>query len=103
MNASGQRYKKIVYDFDLVSGKVNQVSYQPGQEDAFYHRYSYDAENRLTDVFTGRDSVQLFLFPEREAHYTYYKHGPLARTDIGQLRVQGQDFVYTLQGWIKGY
>ncbi len=102
MNASGQRYKKIVYDFDLVSGKVNQVSYQPGQEDAFYHRYSYDAENRLTDVFTGRDSVQLFLFPEREAHYTYYKHGPLARTDIGQLRVQGQDFVYTLQGWIKG-
>jgi RHS repeat-associated protein len=102
MNVSGQRYKKIVYDFDLVSGKVNQVSYQPGQNDAFYHRYSYDAENRLTDVFTGRDSVQLFLFPEREAHYTYYKHGPLARTDIGQLRVQGQDFAYTLQGWIKG-
>jgi len=46
--------------------------------------------------------VQLFLFPEREAHYAYYKHGPLFRTDIGQLKVQGQDFAYTLHGWIKG-
>ncbi|MBI5373721.1 MAG: hypothetical protein HZA79_16975 [Sphingobacteriales bacterium] len=102
MNQSGNRYKKTVYNYDLVSGKVNQVNYQPGETDAYYHRYSYDAENRLTDVFTGRDSVMLFLFPEREAHYTYYRHGPLARTDLGQLRVQGSDYVYSLQGWIKG-
>ncbi|MBI3138218.1 MAG: hypothetical protein HYZ15_06510 [Sphingobacteriales bacterium] len=102
MNQTGNRYKKLVYDYDLVSGKVNQVNYQPGEADAYYHRYSYDAENRLTDVYTGRDSVMLFLFPEREAHYSYYRHGPLARTDLGQLRVQGQDYVYSLQGWIKG-
>jgi hypothetical protein len=24
-----------------------------------------------------------------------------ARTDLGQLRVQGLDYVYTLQGWLK--
>lgn|GEM_PF-2079080 len=32
------RYKKITYDYDLISGKVNQVNYQPGFENAFYHR-----------------------------------------------------------------
>jgi HAMP domain-containing protein len=31
----------------------------------------------------------------------YYKHGPLARTEIGDLKVQGIDYPYTLQGWIK--
>lgn len=102
MNASGNRFKKVVYNYDLISGKVNGVSYQPGQPDAYYHRYAYDAENRITDVYSGRDSIMLFLFPEREAHYTYYKHGPLARTDLGQLRVQGLDYAYTLQGWLKG-
>jgi hypothetical protein len=96
MNTSGNRFKKIVYNYDLISGKVNQVSYQPGQWDAYYHRYAYDAENRITDVYTGRDSVMLFLFPEREAHYNYYKHCPLARTELGQLRVQGLDYAYAL-------
>ncbi len=102
MNQSGNRFKKIVYNYDLISGKVNQVSYQPGEADAYYHRYAYDAENRLTDVYTGRDSVMLEFFPEREAHYNYYKHGPLAQTILGQLQVQKQDYAYTLQGWLKG-
>jgi RHS repeat-associated protein len=102
MNTSGNRFKKIVYNYDLISGKVNQVSYQPGQTDAYYHSYQYDAENRLTDVYTGRDSTILLLFPEKEAHYTYYKHGPMMRTQLGQLMVQGLDYAYTLQGWLKG-
>jgi RHS repeat-associated protein len=102
MNTSGNRFKKIVYNYDLISGKVNQVSYQLGQTDAYYHSYQYDAENRLTDVYTGRDSTILLLFPEKEAHYTYYKHGPLMRTQLGQLMVQGLDYAYTLQGWLKG-
>ncbi|MFT3703002.1 MAG: RHS repeat-associated core domain-containing protein [Agriterribacter sp.] len=102
MNQSANRFKRIVYNYDLISGKVNQVSYQPGAWDAYYHRYAYDAENRLTDVYTGRDSVMLDFFPEREAHYNYYKHGPLAQTILGQLQVQKQDYAYTLQGWLKG-
>lgn len=28
--------------------------------------------------------------------------GPLKRTTLGDWSVQGIDFVYTLQGWIKG-
>ncbi|MFY0254662.1 hypothetical protein ACDQ55_11985 [Chitinophaga sp. 30R24] len=94
----GNRFKKIGYTYDLVSGKVNTVSYQPGKVDAFYHRYSYDAENKLTNVETSQDS----LYWENEAYYQYYKHGPLARTIIGQAQVQGIDYAYTLQGWLKG-
>ncbi len=35
MNAV-ERYKKIAYVYDLISGKVNSVSYQPGRKDQFY-------------------------------------------------------------------
>ncbi|MFX1705334.1 hypothetical protein PV783_15325 [Chitinophaga sp. CC14] len=94
----GNRFKKIAYTYDLISGKVNTVSYQPGQRDAFYHRYNYDAENRLTNVETSKDSI----YWENDAYYQYYKHGPLARTVLGQQQVQGLDYAYTLQGWLKG-
>lgn len=105
----GNRYKRITYQYDLISGKVNTVSYQPrlydpvtkqyvAQPDAFFHQYSYDAENRLTDVFTSADEVHW----EHDAHYQYYKHGPLSRTIIGENQVQGIDYAYTLQGWLKG-
>jgi RHS repeat-associated protein len=93
-----RRWKKIVYRYDLISGKVNHVAYQPGSSDAIYHRYSYDAENRLTGVETSIDSV----YWENDAFYQYYKHGPLARTVLGQQQVQGVDYAYTLQGWLKG-
>jgi hypothetical protein len=44
------RTKLISYQYDLISGKVNRVAYNPGYADQFYHRYTYDAENRLTNV-----------------------------------------------------
>ena len=92
------RWKKIRYRYDLISGNVNWVGYQPGKKDAFYHRYSYDAINRLTNVETSRDSI----FWENDAYYQYYKHGLLARTVIGQQQVQGIDNAYTLEGNLKG-
>ncbi|MDB5250687.1 MAG: repeat protein [Segetibacter sp.] len=95
---SSNRIKKVVYRYDLISGKVNHVAYQANQKDAFYHRYTYDAENRLTNVETSRDS----FYWENDAYYEYYKHGPLARAIIGQNQVQGVDYAYTLQGWLKG-
>ncbi|WP_217603527.1 RHS repeat-associated core domain-containing protein [Chitinophaga sp. GbtcB8] len=98
MADKGNEWKKIAYNYDLVSGKVNTVSYQAGKKDAFYHRYSYDAENRITNVETSNDSI----YWENDAFYQYYKHGPLARAVIGQQQVQGLDYAYTLQGWLKG-
>jgi RHS repeat-associated protein len=98
MQLAGNRFKKMVYQYDLISGKVNTVAYQPGLKDQFYHRYTYDAENRITDVETSHDG----LIWEKDARYSYYKHGQLARTIIGQQQVQGIDYATTLQGGIKG-
>lgn len=98
MADAGNRFKKIVYKYDLISGNVKQVAYQPSQADAFYHRYTYDAENRLINVETSRDSV----YWENDAYYQYYRHGGLARVVLGQQQVQGMDYAYTLQGWLKG-
>ncbi|MFY0255159.1 type II toxin-antitoxin system death-on-curing family toxin [Chitinophaga sp. 30R24] len=98
MGNAQNRFKKLVYHYDLVSGKVNQVAYQPGMPDAFYHRYSYDAENRITNVLTSTDSI----YWENDAFYQYYQHGLLAKSILGQQQVQGIDYAYTLQGWLKG-
>ena len=97
MESVGNRFKLMVYNYDLISGKVNQVSYQPGLADGFYHQYSYDAENRITEVRSSTDSIQW----ENDAAYTYYRHGPLAREQIGSLQLQGIDYAYTVQGWLK--
>ncbi len=109
MQSSSNRFKMMTYNYDLISGKVNMVSYQPDwynavtqlwerPADKFFHKYKYDAENRLTEVWTSRDKIEW----ERDAAYNYYKYGPLSRTVLGQLQVQGIDYAYTIQGWLKG-
>ena len=110
-----QKYKRIDYKYDLISGKVNDVHYQTGQHDAFHHHYEYDADNRITQVYTSHTPLSLGRGAggevwrgaggegyDLDAKYFYYAHGPLARTEIGDLQVQGIDYAYTLQGWIKG-
>ena len=77
---------------------MNQVLYQRDWSDQWLHRYTYDAENRLILAETSPDSINW----EREARYEYYKHGPLARMTLGGQMVQGVDYAYTLQGWLKG-
>jgi RHS repeat-associated protein len=94
----GLKEKRTDYVYDLVSGKVNYVFYQYGKTEQFIHKYTYDADNRIKTVLTSADA---YLWT-KEASYQYYAHGPLARTELGHHRVQGQDFYYTLQGWIKG-
>jgi RHS repeat-associated protein len=95
--AINQDKKSVLYDYDLISGNVNKVTYQYNKKDQFIHKYTYDADNRITDVFTSSDNV----IWEKDANYKYYEHGPLARVEIGQNKVQGLDYVYTLQGWLK--
>ncbi|SEP49454.1 hypothetical protein, partial [Niastella yeongjuensis] len=36
-----------------------------------------------------------------DAYYQYYDHGPLARTVLGEQQVQGVNYAYNLQGWMK--
>lgn len=89
---------RMDYSYDLISGKVNEVHYNSGKPDQFHHHYEYDADNRITSLYTSRNGT----IWEKEAKYFYYKHGPLFRTEIGDKQVQAADYAYTLQGWIKG-
>ncbi|QOG02341.1 RHS repeat-associated core domain-containing protein [Flavobacterium sp. MDT1-60] len=89
--------KRIVYDYDLISGNVNTVKFQPNKADQFTHRYNYDADNRIVNVETSANGVLW----EKDASYEYYAHGPLARVELGDKKVQGIDYAYTLQGWLK--
>jgi len=88
----------IRYEYDLVSGNVLQAHINPGQQDQFHHRYSYDEDNRVTQVETSSDGV----IWEQDASYDYYEHGFLRRAELGTDKVQGCDYVYTIQGWLKG-
>jgi len=87
----------VAYEYDLVSGNVLQVKYNENRVDRFFHRYSYDPDNRIEKVETSRDGV----IWETDARYDYYAHGPLKRTEIGNDQIQGMDYVYNLQGWLK--
>lgn len=89
---------QIDYEYDLITGNVNKVAFQKGTDDQFFHRYSYDADNRLTYVETSNNE---YIW-DRDARYFYYAHGPLARVELGADQVQGLDYFYNLQGWIKG-
>jgi len=86
------------YEYDLISGKVKEVRLQPGRTDQFTQRYSYDHDQRITSVATSRDGITW----EHEAAYSYFAHGPLKRMELGQDSVQGIDYVYTINGWLKG-
>ena len=87
MSGTDIEYIHLAYTYDLLSGNVNEVAYQEGSDDEFHHKYDYDALNRLTDVWTSRDGITW----ERDAEYYYYLHGPLARFELGDNKVQGED------------
>ncbi len=92
-----QKYKRVDYDYDQVSGKVNMLTYNRGGADQFYHKYVYDADNRVKEVYTSNDG----MIWNRDAEYTYYKHGPLANLKLGDDQLQSLDYAYTIQGWLK--
>jgi RHS repeat-associated protein len=91
-------YKKVQYEYELVSGNAIKIIFQPGQTDQMLHQYYYDEDNRLKEVYTSTDNVNW----EKDAKYFYYQHGPLARTEKGDKKVDASDYYYTIQGWIKG-
>ncbi len=94
----GESLFRVDYEYDLISGNVNKVSVEKGEKGEFHHKYCYDADNRITNVFTSQDDKEWI----QDAKYFYYSHGPLAREEIGDKKVQGADYAYTIQGWLKG-
>ncbi len=97
INTNGFR-KRIDFDFNEVSGFLKKVYYQKGQPDAYTHQYCYDNQNRLTRVLTsGGGGIW-----EEDQRLFYRLDGPIARREVGDYKVQGLDYAYTLQGWMKG-
>jgi RHS repeat-associated protein len=120
LSTIAQQFKRMEYTYDLISGNVHEVRYQPGEADQYTHRYTYDADNRIVDVYTSKVATANWTTTEalpalyqsgdgedgigfdHDAHYIYYDHGPLARVELGDNQVQGIDYAYNLQGWLKG-
>ena len=105
LSSFGRRFTSLDYEYDLISGNVNRVCYQKGKLEQFSHRYRYDADNRVSHVYTSnifkikRDSA---VSQERlEARYFYLPTGALSRIELGHKQIQGVDYAYTLQGWLK--
>lgn len=92
-----QDVKSTLYEFELLSGNMSRVIYQKDKQDQFTHEFYYDELGRPEEVFTTSDNVH----KTREVHYRYYDHGPLARIELGDDKVQGMDYAYTINGWIK--
>lgn len=113
-----ERFKRMDYDYDLISGNVHSVSYQNKQADHWHHAYEYDADNRIIEVYTTslnmlEDANGNIITPamigqvpspnwDHEASYEFYAHGSMSRVELGDNQVQGIDYIYTLQEWIKG-
>ena len=93
-----QSIKSTQYDYSTYSGEMKAVHYQKGKLDGITHLYRYDALGRLKEASTLRDAANL----RNEAYYFYTPLGALARLELGDELVQGQDYFYTLNGWLKG-
>jgi RHS repeat-associated protein len=91
----GKNY--IKYTYDLISGNVLEVVFNEYRSDRFYHKYTYDEDNRILAVYTSTNGVNW----DNDASYQYYAHGPLRRMEIGEDKIQGVDYTYTIQGWLK--
>ncbi|MCJ8290813.1 MAG: hypothetical protein HRT58_14265 [Crocinitomicaceae bacterium] len=98
LTADGRQYFHTEYEFDLLSGLPRYVHFQQGKVDEYNHNFIYDADNRLKEVYTSKDGV----IWDRDAEYTYRLDGKRARTELGDLQVQGMDYAYTIHGWLKG-
>jgi RHS repeat-associated protein len=89
---------EIEYEYDLLSGSIKEVAFMKGTEEQFFHQYLYDADNRITQIKTSKNGYIWDI----DARYFYYAHGSLARVELGEDKVQGLDYIYNLQEWIKG-
>lgn len=90
----------VRYSYDFIGNvlKVSNLTYNEtgALQKEFYHHYTYDADQRLSKVYT---SVQEAGSRKLRATYEYYLHGPLKRIELGS-KTQGVDFVYNIQGWL---
>lgn len=91
----GRQY--VAYSYDLVSSNMLEVCYNEGRKDQFFHRYAYDEDNRIISAETSVDGK----IWDEDGGYQYYAHGSLSRMTIGEDKLNGIDYTYTILGWLK--
>lgn len=65
------------------------------------HTYLYDAADRVKSYYFNNTASSNISLSSATASYSYYLHGGLKRKELGG-KLQGLDYIYTLQGWLKG-
>ncbi len=96
INGLGYKTTDYVYDDE---GRTSKVIYQKNTAaETFVHFYEYDADGRLSKVYTNTtdNSATKIL----QANYSYYLHGPVKRVETA-VNLQGMDYTYTLDGKLK--
>lgn len=88
-------YKTVDYEYDAAGNVINKI-YQKYDTEYFEHQYSYNLGQQLTKVETSSNSSIYY----DQAKYSYYQHGALKRTEIGN-KLQGIDYIYTIEGKLK--
>lgn len=93
---TGLGTKTVDYTYDA-KGNVSKVDFQrDNNAERFTHEYEYDADNRLKIAYTSASGAA----KKEQARYYYYLHGPLKRVELAE-NLQGIDYTYTPQGWLK--
>lgn len=104
------------YVYDFILGNVYWVDYQIDQIDQWYYIYYYDVDNCIMDVYMiilillvnvvygfmdVENEQSCNLLWVKEVEYIYYVYGLLGCIELGNDQVQGFDYVYMFQGWMK--
>ncbi|MGQ3130519.1 MAG: RHS repeat-associated core domain-containing protein [Flavobacteriales bacterium] len=92
------RFHRIEYRYDLISGRTTEMVLNRGRQDQFWQRYDHDEQNRMIRSSSSADSYWF----DTDAEYDYFYHGELARVEYGPYKSQGNDYTFTLHGWLKG-
>lgn len=93
---TGLAVKTVNYSYTQ-DGQLDKLDYQKEvSAERFIHQYTYDANHRIKQISTSLDNT---TFNINQA-LKYYLHGALKRNELG-VTLQGLDYVYTINGWLK--
>ncbi|KAA9324911.1 DNRLRE domain-containing protein [Adhaeribacter soli] len=94
--------KLTEYEFTPLTSQVQKVKFQKDNAyERFSQKYTYDADDRLSNVDVTRGDPALKNTTwDRAAEYKYYLHGPIKSKGLGE-NIQKLDYVYNINGWLK--
>lgn len=90
-------FKTMRYEYDLISGNILKTYYMEDTQEQLITASEYDSDNRIIRCLTSVDGITW----ERDSEYEFYQTGGMSRKEIGEDRVQGMDYVQTIDGMFK--